>query len=158
MSLYTGKKIHCYEWMELPIDDNVIDQVHQLASAENQPDLVGRMPLFEWSIGVPIDDSFPDDDTSIDTNTDANPAQILPPAPQNDVNHHHFDIADLDPVITDDDASTASFADDSSADSSLPAEPPILVDNIDPAANDPAPDVIPDDDDRSFQHAEAQLL
>jgi len=45
MSLYTGKKIHFNEWDELPIDDDVIHQVEQLAAAEKQVWLSDRYPM-----------------------------------------------------------------------------------------------------------------
>ena len=35
MSLYTGKRLHSYQWTELPIDDDVIAQVRGLAEGEN---------------------------------------------------------------------------------------------------------------------------
>ena len=32
--LYTGKRLHSYEWTELPIDKKIIEQVKQLSSDE----------------------------------------------------------------------------------------------------------------------------
>ena len=32
MSLYIGKILHSYEWTDLPIDKDVIEQVNQLSS------------------------------------------------------------------------------------------------------------------------------
>jgi hypothetical protein len=54
MSLYTGKKIHGYIWNEIPIDDDVISRVEELADKENQPLLIDDHPLFEWAPGRPI--------------------------------------------------------------------------------------------------------
>ncbi len=31
MSLYTGKEVHVFVWNELPISDDVINRVHELA-------------------------------------------------------------------------------------------------------------------------------
>ena len=61
MSLWTGKRIHGYNWVELPISEEVIQQVESLAIKENQPLLVDGIPIFEWNIGEPILDD-PDDD------------------------------------------------------------------------------------------------
>lgn len=56
MSILTGKRIHAYKWTELPISNEVIDKVHELATEENQPELIDKIPLFEWEIGVLISD------------------------------------------------------------------------------------------------------
>ena len=37
MSLVSGKKIHAYQWTELPITDNIIDRVHELAEEKTNP-------------------------------------------------------------------------------------------------------------------------
>ena len=64
MSLLTGKRIHRYIWEELPIGDDVIDRVHDLATDEKQPELVDGIPLFEWSNGKIIEDDNDDYDGS----------------------------------------------------------------------------------------------
>ena len=64
MSLYTGKRLHSYSWTELPIDQDVIDRVEDLAEEEGQPELVDGIPFFEWNIGEPIDDTEQINDTS----------------------------------------------------------------------------------------------
>jgi len=56
MSLYTGKRLHSYEWEELPIDNEVIARVEQLASEEDAPLMADGYPMFEWAPGVPIID------------------------------------------------------------------------------------------------------
>lgn len=61
MSLYTGKRLHSFKWQELPIDQDVIDRVEQLAKMEGQPIMPGNFPLFEWSPGVTILDDGEDD-------------------------------------------------------------------------------------------------
>ena len=48
MSLLTGKRIHAYKWNALPINNEVINQVHHLASSENQPELINGSVSFEW--------------------------------------------------------------------------------------------------------------
>ena len=48
MSLYSGQKLHAYEWDKLPIDSDVIARVEQLALAKKQPKLIDGLPLFEW--------------------------------------------------------------------------------------------------------------
>ena len=37
MSLYSGKRMHSYEWKELPIDEEVIARVEELAEEEEAP-------------------------------------------------------------------------------------------------------------------------
>ena len=54
MSLLTGQRLHAYLWQELPISDEVINRVEELAKAENQPPLQNGELIFEWNIGVPI--------------------------------------------------------------------------------------------------------
>ena len=61
MSLHTGKRIHSYHWDKLPIPDEVIDRVEELAKLESQPLLTNKQPMFEWSPGVPITSSSIDD-------------------------------------------------------------------------------------------------
>ena len=56
MSLLSGKRIHSNNWTELPISEEVIARVYELATHENQPELVDGMPLFEWELGKPIED------------------------------------------------------------------------------------------------------
>ena len=54
MSLYTGKKLHSYVWTELPIDNDVIKRVEELATQEQQPFLLDNHPIFEWEPGTQI--------------------------------------------------------------------------------------------------------
>ena len=61
MSLNTGKRIHSYHWDKLPIPDEVIDRVEELAKEESQPLLTDKQPMFEWSPGFPITSSITDD-------------------------------------------------------------------------------------------------
>ena len=58
MSLHSGKRIHGYEWEELPIDEHVIERVEALAEAEKQKVMHRGMPSFEWAPGVPIEDEL----------------------------------------------------------------------------------------------------
>jgi hypothetical protein len=48
MSLYSGKMLHSYEWAELPIDDEVISRVEELATHENAATMVNGYPVFTW--------------------------------------------------------------------------------------------------------------
>ena len=64
MSLYTGKKLHSYDWVETPIDEDVISRVEELAEKENQPLIIDNMPLFEWGISDSIQDNE-ETDTSV---------------------------------------------------------------------------------------------
>ena len=56
MSLYTGKRLHSYIWEEIPIDQDTIDRVDQLAREEKQPVLDNNQPLFEWLPGKEVED------------------------------------------------------------------------------------------------------
>ena len=56
MLLLTGKRIHGYQWQELPISEEVIDRVHYLAKEEKQPALINGELLFEWNLGLPIEE------------------------------------------------------------------------------------------------------
>ena len=60
MSLKTGHKLHGYHWVELPISDDVIDRVEQLAEEQGQL-LMENGPIFKWSPG----------DLIVDANNDA---------------------------------------------------------------------------------------
>ena len=62
MSLYSGKRIHGYKWDRLPIDENIIARVEQLAEAEKQPIMNRGMPCFEWTPGVEIEDEPDEED------------------------------------------------------------------------------------------------
>ena len=48
MSLYSGKRIHSYEWKELPIDEEVIARVEELAEEEEAPEMKRGHPIFTW--------------------------------------------------------------------------------------------------------------
>ena len=50
MSLTSGKKIHGFKWVELPISNEVVDRVHELANKEEQPELVNGDIIFEWGL------------------------------------------------------------------------------------------------------------
>ena len=54
MSLATGKNIHDFIWTELPINNQVIYQVKNLATNEKQPEMTKRYPIFKWIPGIPI--------------------------------------------------------------------------------------------------------
>ena len=49
MSLATGKEIHGYAWDVLPIAEEVINRVHELALEENQP-LITNNFKYEWRL------------------------------------------------------------------------------------------------------------
>ena len=54
MRLYIGKRLHSYEWIELPIGNNIIEQVNQLSSDEKVLLVKDKYPMFEWVPGIPI--------------------------------------------------------------------------------------------------------
>ena len=49
MSLATGKRINCFIWKTLPVSDDVIDRVHQLALKEDQKFVADKFK-FEWRV------------------------------------------------------------------------------------------------------------
>mmetsp|Transcript_14843 Transcript_14843/g.21240 ORF Transcript_14843/g.21240 Transcript_14843/m.21240 type:complete len:182 (+) Transcript_14843:1891-2436(+) len=55
MSLCSGREIHSNNWDEMPLDDWAIRQVEKLAEQEGHPLIPDKLPLFEWSPGVTID-------------------------------------------------------------------------------------------------------
>ena len=58
MSLYTGKQLHSYNWQELPIDDETINRVEDLAKDEKAKQLSDKYPAFEWVPGISIIDEL----------------------------------------------------------------------------------------------------
>ena len=92
MSLKTGHKLHRYNWIELPISDDVIDRVEQLVEDQGQP-LMDNGPIFEWNPGDLIVDvnndpkamhkemdevEYPDDDDYKDQDSDVGEIPIAP--------------------------------------------------------------------------------
>ena len=69
LSLYSGKKITRFGWTIIPITNEVINRVEQLASSEGMPALAEKY-IFEWKPGdpiLPIDNNDDhDDDVSIE--------------------------------------------------------------------------------------------
>ena len=77
MSLHTGKRIHGFQWDELPIDDHVIERVEALAEEQNQPLMHRGKPCFEWSPGVDIRDIYDEEEEQVLTiESDANTNEI----------------------------------------------------------------------------------
>ena len=66
MSLETGRKIHSRKWMELPVDESVIDTVETIASDQKQPFMPDNFPIFEWGPGIVVDDIVCDDDGNVE--------------------------------------------------------------------------------------------
>ena len=56
MSLYTGKILYSHEWKQLPIENDVIEQVKQFSSDEEVKLTKDRYPTFEWAPDIPIID------------------------------------------------------------------------------------------------------
>ena len=54
MILYTGKILQIYDWTELPIDNDFIEQVKQLSSDKISPIVKYKYLIFEWAPGIPI--------------------------------------------------------------------------------------------------------
>ena len=58
MSLISGRRFHSREWDELPIRDEIIEKVHELAKRDNQPSLTKNNLLFKWGPGSLIQYDF----------------------------------------------------------------------------------------------------
>ena len=65
MSLYTGKRLHGYPWKELPIYDDIISQVRDLAQGEDAKKITDNYSMFEWATGILITDYVSEEDTPI---------------------------------------------------------------------------------------------
>ena len=61
MSLHSGKRIHGYNWDELPTDDYVIERVEALAMEQGQPLMHDGVPSFEWMPGHEVEDVWNED-------------------------------------------------------------------------------------------------
>ena len=47
MSLYTGKRLHRYQWTEPPIDDDAISQIRYLSEGYDAEKMIYNYPMFE---------------------------------------------------------------------------------------------------------------
>ena len=65
MSLLTGKRIHAYEWDELPVSDEVVAAVEKFAKDEGASILTDGCPPFEWKPGIPISVAVDHDDENM---------------------------------------------------------------------------------------------
>ena len=53
MSLYTRKEIHVDDWIQLPIENEVVKRVEELSKIEKQPTF-DQYSMFEWPPGINI--------------------------------------------------------------------------------------------------------
>ena len=53
MSLYTGKDINSVDWVELPIDNDVIKRVEEPVNIEKHTTF-DQYKFFQWAPGIPI--------------------------------------------------------------------------------------------------------
>ena len=58
MSLATWKQLHTFIWTELPINDQVIQRVNDLATKQKQTEINKGYPIFVWIPGIPITDKY----------------------------------------------------------------------------------------------------
>ena len=63
MRIYTVKGLHSYQWIELPIDHDVIAQVIELSDEYNAKKMTDNYPMFEWEPCVLITDNVSEEDT-----------------------------------------------------------------------------------------------
>jgi len=91
LSLVTGARLSRKQWDILPMPQNIIARVEQMALEQHQPLMVSGMPIFEWAPGEAIIDRI---DDNIDFNDDDN---LHPDLAQNKINDEYippFDHAD----------------------------------------------------------------
>ena len=70
MSLSTGKAIHRYQWTELPIPDEVIKRVHEIAKEEEMPKVEGNF-IYEKGPGEELlMDDHPEIDEDVPSEDD----------------------------------------------------------------------------------------
>ena len=162
MSLYTGKRIHSYAWTVLPITDDVVARVHELASLEKQPLIKKGQPFFEWNPGIPIADDPIDlsDEVSLDYHppTYYYPEHLTPPTEDFDdlasLQSEERDNDPLEPLQREERTDHQHF-DEITAHNSSPNE--LSQDTVtysthsaQATTNSPMNAVIPDDDESSI--------
>ena len=89
MSLYSGRRIHSYEWKELPIGEDVVERVEELAINEDATEMKRGYPIFTWKHRT-IDSGL-NVTGNIDENTDIEELQIqdVPDNNENEMDHLH---------------------------------------------------------------------
>ena len=116
MSLATGARISRHQWTEVPITQDVINRVEELAAEQEQPIINGEL-VFEWAPNVPIedpenvDDAADDDDEENDGNDDL---------------HNDEDEGAISDEDNEDDPGVDEGANENSSDSDEPSEPPMV--------------------------------
>ena len=99
LTLDTGRKINSKKWDQLPINDDVIEQVNFFATKQKQPEMPMRMPIFEWAPGLIID--IPVDDLVAVEELDPPDDQNLLIVPPQDYNVISDDDGNDDEISTD---------------------------------------------------------
>ena len=80
MSLETGKIIHRHRWTILPLPQDVIDRVHEIATSENQPPISDNF-IFRWSVNDLPEPAFDQGASADEIGKDSNhraPHPIIP--------------------------------------------------------------------------------
>jgi hypothetical protein len=120
MSLSTGRRLHCYQWTELPVSDYVIDRVEEMVTKEKQPVMTNGHPIVEWRPGIPVLDE--DEVEGKDHEDDAveNGAIYDDDSGDDESNHEEHDDESLHDIQSDDsavdDAVGAAYATDDDVD------------------------------------------
>ena len=58
MSLNMGRRLHSYQWQELPITQSGIDCLEEMDTADEATEIIDGYPNFEWTPGNPITDCY----------------------------------------------------------------------------------------------------
>jgi hypothetical protein len=129
MSLYTRKRLHSYEWDELPIDDEVIKRVEELGDEDNAPNMGDGYPMFEWTPGTPIIDEVTEEENVEDVEEIAENGDIEQEEYNEELESINEHVSEDDQIEEEQLESDMENSDDHADDSSN--DTPIIIDNPD---------------------------
>ena len=99
MSLYSGRRIHSYEWKELPIDEDVVERVEELAINEDATEMKSGYPIFTWKHRITDPGSNVTDDIDEIMNVEELQIQDVPDNNENETDesnmHQHLVVDDV---------------------------------------------------------------
>ena len=78
LSLITGKRVLSFSWKEIPIDDDVVSRVHELAEVESQPLMPTGVPYVNWGLSQLSSDNDNDGIDIGDSESVSNSTNITP--------------------------------------------------------------------------------
>ena len=75
--MYTGKRLHSYAWEELPVSDEIIERVEEIARQQQQPELVNEILSFEWASTHGVSEEPDKEEAEIEVNDSENKDSII---------------------------------------------------------------------------------